>query len=136
METMRPHAHTTNLALVILLVADPAASAEFYQRLLGIAPAEQSPTFAMIPLPSGIGLGLWSTATVEPQPTGQAGSSELCFMEREVDALYAAWAEREIPMAQRPVDLDFGRTFVALDPDGHRIRVFWPSDAAEAETAA
>ena len=23
-----------------------------------------------------------------------------------------------------PTDLDFGRSFVALDPDGHRLRVY------------
>ena len=28
---------------------------------------------------------------------------------------------------QAPTDLDFGRTFVALDPDGHRLRVFAPA---------
>jgi len=27
-------------------------------------------------------------------------------------------------VAQKPVDMDFGHTFVALDPDGHRLRVF------------
>ena len=26
-------------------------------------------------------------------------------------------------------ELDFGRTFVALDPDGHRLRVFAPAGA-------
>jgi hypothetical protein len=30
-------------------------------------------------------------------------------------------------MAQAPTELDFGRTFVALDPDNHRLRVFYPS---------
>jgi predicted enzyme related to lactoylglutathione lyase len=25
---------------------------------------------------------------------------------------------------QQPTDIDFGRTFVGLDPDGHRLRVF------------
>ena len=30
--------------------------------------------------------------------------------------------------------MDFGRTFVALDPDGHRLRVFAPApDALPAE---
>jgi hypothetical protein len=24
--------------------------------------------------------------------------------------------------------MDFGRTFVALDPDGHRLRVFAPAE--------
>jgi hypothetical protein len=23
--------------------------------------------------------------------------------------------------------MDFGHTFVALDPDGNRLRVFWPA---------
>jgi hypothetical protein len=27
-------------------------------------------------------------------------------------------------MAQTPTEMDFGTTFVALDPDGHRLRVF------------
>jgi predicted enzyme related to lactoylglutathione lyase len=27
-------------------------------------------------------------------------------------------------VAQKPTDMDFGRTFVVLDPDGHRIRVY------------
>ena len=26
-----------------------------------------------------------------------------------------------------PTDMDFGHTFVALDPDGHRLRVFSPA---------
>ncbi len=55
-----------DLSLVILYVDDPTASAAFYADLLGQPPAEQSPTFAMFPLPSGIGLGLWSRHTVEP----------------------------------------------------------------------
>jgi hypothetical protein len=28
---------------------------------------------------------------------------------------------------QPPTDMDFGRTFVALDPDGDRLRVFAPA---------
>ena len=29
-----------------------------------------------------------------------------------------------VKILQPPTDMDFGRTFVALDPDGHRLRVF------------
>jgi hypothetical protein len=29
-----------------------------------------------------------------------------------------------VTVAQKPVDMDFGRTFVILDPDGHRIRAY------------
>lgn len=122
---------TAALALVILLVADPARSASFYRELLGIEPAEQSPTFAMFPLPSGVALGLWSSATTSPPVTGSAGASELCFIEEDVDGVHESWVQRGIPIAQSPTDLDFGRTFVALDPDGHRVRVFRPAPEPE-----
>ena len=50
-----------DLSLVILHVDNPPASAAFYADLFGQAPAEQSPTFAMIrkrkPVPTVDGLG-------------------------------------------------------------------------------
>ncbi len=42
------------------------------------------------------------------------------------DATHAAWSGRGFKTLQKPVNMDFGRTFVALDPDGHRLRVFCP----------
>ncbi|WP_277425783.1 hypothetical protein [Lysobacter enzymogenes] len=41
--------------------------------------------------------------------------------------MHADWRGRGWPIVQAPVELDFGRTFVALDPDGHRLRVFSPA---------
>jgi catechol 2,3-dioxygenase-like lactoylglutathione lyase family enzyme len=118
-------------SLVILYVADPPASAAFYADLLGLEPAEASPTFAMFALPSGTGLGLWSRRTVEPAATADAGGgSELAFAAEDVDAVHADWAARGLPIAQAPTDMDFGRTFVAFDLDGHRLRVFAPAPAA------
>jgi catechol 2,3-dioxygenase-like lactoylglutathione lyase family enzyme len=117
---------TANLALVILSVADPRASAEFYRGVLGTPPVEESPTFAMFAPSSGTALGLWSSSTIAPPVGAAAGASELCFVEPDVDAVHASWAARGIPIAQEPTDMDFGRTFVALDPDGHRLRVFRP----------
>lgn len=119
---------STALSLVILLVADPAASARFYRELFGVEPVEESPTFAMFALPSGIAVGLWSRRTVEPPMAGGPGASELCFIEEDADAVHAAWAARGVAVAQAPTDMDFGRTFVALDPDGHRLRVFRPAE--------
>jgi catechol 2,3-dioxygenase-like lactoylglutathione lyase family enzyme len=49
---------------VLLYVENPPASAEFYSRLLGHAPVETAPTFAMLPLRDSVMLGLWSRATV------------------------------------------------------------------------
>jgi len=114
---------------VILYVADPAASAAFYTRLLDHAPVEASPTFAMFKLESGTMLGLWSRAGVLPAPEAMPGGSEIAIAvtaEADVDRLHTSWAGRGLAIAQAPTDMDFGRTFVALDPDGHRVRVFAP----------
>ena len=44
-----------------------------------------------------------------------------------VDAIHSDWLHRGVQIAQNPTDLDFGHAFLALDPDGHRLRVFAPS---------
>jgi catechol 2,3-dioxygenase-like lactoylglutathione lyase family enzyme len=114
---------------ILLYVDSPALSARFYKDLLGQPPVETSPTFAMFALDNGIMLGLWSRHTAEPAPTVAAGGSEIAFAVADKDAvasLYAEWGARNLRIAQAPVDLDFGHTFVALDPDGHRLRVFAP----------
>jgi catechol 2,3-dioxygenase-like lactoylglutathione lyase family enzyme len=111
----------------ILYVDSPAKSAAFYQDLLGKAPVESSPTFAMFALDSGVMLGLWSRHTVEPAAKSTGGGHEVCFPvdgKPRVDELYADLVKRGLAIAQAPVDLDFGYTFVALDPDEHRLRVF------------
>lgn len=121
-----------NASLYLLLYVDsPATSANFYSRLLEKPPVELSPTFALFVLDSGLKLGLWSRHTVEPAAQAAGGGGELAFSvadNQTVDSLYAEWTEQELTIAQAPVALDFGYTFVALDPDGHRLRVFAPSD--------
>lgn len=116
---------------VLLYVDSPAASARFYAALLGREPIEESPTFAMFPLPSGLMLGLWSRHSVEPAAQAAGGGAEIAMRVSDaamVDAMHADWVARGLPILQAPVALDFGRTFVALDPDGHRLRVFCPSE--------
>lgn len=115
---------------ILLYVESPAASARFYAGLLGAEPLEASPTFAMLPLPSGPMLGLWSRQTVEPVATAAGGGGEIATVvasPAHVDATCATWRERGIRILQEPTDLDFGRSFVASDPDGHRLRVFCPT---------
>jgi catechol 2,3-dioxygenase-like lactoylglutathione lyase family enzyme len=113
---------------IILYVDNPAASVDFYAALLGKPPVESSPTFAMFALPSGVMLGLWSRHAVEPAASATlGGGSEVAFAvdsKHEVTSLYEAWTGRGLRVVQKPVDMDFGHTFVALDPDGHRLRVF------------
>lgn len=118
-----------NADFILLYVDSPAASARFYADLIGSAPLEESPTFAMFALPSGIMLGLWSRHTVEHAATAGAGGAEIAMTVADaaaVDALHLDWQARGLAILQAPTDLDFGRTFVALDPDGHRLRVFAP----------
>lgn len=113
-----------NLGFVLLFVTNPQKSALFYREILGIKPIEESATFVMFSLPNGVMLGLWSKYTAEPRVEATAGALEICFPVSDVDALYKEWEQLHVTVAQKPTDMDFGRTFVILDPDGHRIRVY------------
>jgi catechol 2,3-dioxygenase-like lactoylglutathione lyase family enzyme len=115
---------------IILYVDSAAASARFYADLLGKPPVESSPTFAMFALNGGVMLGLWSRSTVEPATAAPPGAGEIAFTvadNKAVKQTHAEWGARGLKIAQSPTDLDFGHTFVALDPDGHRLRVFAPA---------
>jgi len=115
---------------VIHYVNSPAVSAAFYRDLLGKPPVEASPTFAMFALDSGVMLGMWARHTVEPAASAGGGGGELAFSVADADAvrhLHAEWRGRGLRIAQAPTAMDFGYTFVALDPDGHRLRVFAPT---------
>jgi catechol 2,3-dioxygenase-like lactoylglutathione lyase family enzyme len=119
-----------DLDFVLLYVDSPTASAAFYADLLGKQPVEASPTFAMFAMASGVMLGLWSRHTVEPAATALPGGSEIAFTVPDADAVratHADWSGRGLVIAQEPTAMDFGHTFVALDPDGHRLRVFAPN---------
>lgn len=111
----------------LLHVADPGKSAGFYAELFGRPPVEISPTFALFVLDGGIKVGLWSKATVEPATGGAPGALEIGIALKapdDVDAFHESWLARGLPVFQPPTDMDFGRSFMVADPDGHRIRLF------------
>ena len=108
--------------MTILTVESAPRSAAFYEALLGRPPAESSPGFALFPLEPGGALGLWTRAGASPAPAAPGGV-ELVFPAEDVDAAYVDWAARGIAILQAPEDAEFGRNFVAADPDGHRLRV-------------
>ena len=119
---------TTDPNFILLYVRHVGESAAFYQRLLGRAPVEASPTFAMFALASGVMLGLWGREGVQPAATSPGGS-ELAFAvadDAQVLERHHAWTGLGLPVLQAPTRMDFGFTFVAADPDGHRLRVFAP----------
>ncbi len=113
-----------NLGFVLLFVTNPQKSSLFYQQIFEIQPIEESSTFVMFALKNGVMLGLWSKYTAEPRVEASPGALEICFPASDVDTLYKNWGKKHVTIAQKPTDMDFGRTFVALDPDGHRIRIY------------
>jgi catechol 2,3-dioxygenase-like lactoylglutathione lyase family enzyme len=118
----------SDLSFVILYVADVAKSQAFYSGILGKPAIEASPGFAMFPAAPKLMLGLWRADDVKPA-ANTPGGAEFCLTvetEAAVDAMADAWAGRGVEILQQPTLLDFGYTFVALDPDGHRLRVFMP----------
>ncbi len=117
-------------SFVILYVNSPAQSAAFYRDLLSREPIESSATFAMFALREGMMLGLWSRHTVRPAPAAMPGGTEVAFTvdaPADVDRTHASWRAKGLAIVQPPENLDFGRTFVALDPDGHRLRILAPA---------
>lgn len=118
------------LTYLLLSVRAPLASAELYAKLLGAEPVERSETFVLYVLPTGLKLGLWVSRDIQPAPK-PAGGIELSFSvaDREaVNATCKAWRALGLKVVQQPTDMDFGFTFVAEDPDGHRLRPFSPAE--------
>jgi hypothetical protein len=58
-----------------------------------------------------------------------AGGFELCsgMSESAVGLLHAAWSARGVAIVAPPARAEFGNSFVALDPDGHRLRALAPT---------
>lgn len=123
---------------IIAYVADVPKSAALYGALLDLKPVEASPNFAMFVLPNGVQLGLWASHDVAPA-ANRPGGIELCFAaadEAAVNALLAGWRGLGLAIVQPPTIMDFGYTFTAADPDGHRLRVFAPGVTAIHSRAA
>ena len=118
-----------NPNFIILYVDDPTISAAFYAALFNQKPLELSPTFILFSLESGLQIGLKAKHSVEPATTILGGGTELVFTlsnNDAVHALYADWKNHGLTILQKPTELVFGFTFVALDPDCHRLRVCAP----------
>lgn len=115
-----------NFNFVLLHVANPVASAGFYSDLLGKPVIDSTPGFAMLPLSEAVVLGLWLAGDADPSGAGKPGASEISFDVADVPTLtklYADWAAKGLTILVEPVEKPFGHTFVAADPDGHRVRV-------------
>ncbi len=115
--------------LLLFYVKDPIKSAEFYEKIFQIKPVAAFSTYVAFSFPNGLTFSLWSTTAKDFVSSGSGHRSELAFMvseEDEVRRLRAAWGRLEINIEQDLFEAVFGLNFVALDPDGHRIRVCIP----------
>lgn len=112
--------------VVVLYVDNLVTTSQFYQDLLGIRPEEASPTFHSFTLSNGMNLALKARHSVVPPTEAKNGNGELAFTlddNKKVDVLFAEWQTKGINIISPPSQVPFGYTFVALDPDGHRLRV-------------
>jgi hypothetical protein len=118
-----------NVGFILVYVENVAASEAFYASILVKPAIESSPTFAMLPAAPGLILGLRRRDGVK-QPATSGGGGEIAFPVENpaaVDAAFAEWRGRGVEIAQTPTQMDFGYTFVGLDPDRRRLRVFAPA---------
>ena len=114
---------------ILAYVKSAPASAALYGKVLGVEPVESSPNFVMFAFPNGMKLGLWGKSDVQP-PATPAGGVELGFPvenDEKVRDTAKAWKLLGLDIIQEPTKMDFGFTFTAADPDGHRLRVFAPA---------
>jgi predicted enzyme related to lactoylglutathione lyase len=113
--------------LIIFYVDDLTKTRNFYEDLLESEPLESFPDFAMFNLKNGLRLGLWTKQSVDPAIDNTGNGFELVFQVPEnklVDEMHTTWRDKNITIIQAPTTMDFGYTFLAIDPDKNRLRVY------------
>ena len=112
---------------VVLYVKNIEVSQQFYTQVLGCDSQVLSPTFVAINFANNITVTLKQNTDLTPVSSITGGGSELSIVvadSTKLQQLYQSWKGHLVEFAQDPIQLLFGINFVALDPDGHRIRVF------------
>jgi catechol 2,3-dioxygenase-like lactoylglutathione lyase family enzyme len=115
--------------LLLFYVEDPLKSALFYENIFLIKPVASFPTYVAFSFENGLTFSLWSLHAKNFVSGGTGHRSELSFLVENEDivrAIRKRWDELGITIEQDLHEAAFGLTFVALDPDGHRIRVCIP----------
>ncbi|MCB6182025.1 VOC family protein [Leeia sp. TBRC 13508] len=118
-----------NLNFTILYVEDALTSAKLYAKLFGFQPVEASAGFCLFHFENGNKLGLWSKHTVVPATTLVDGVELAfpCLDETTLNEAVKLTASLGLAITQPLTAMEFGKTFVVTDPDGHRLRFFVPS---------
>jgi len=111
----------------VLYVENIEISKNFYTNTFEYEGEVLSPTFISFPLGDGVTIELKQLAQVSPPAKITGGGTELSLIvenSKVLHNLYEQWENKGVKFVQTPTELSFGITFVAIDPDGHRIRVF------------
>src|SRR3989338_5315989 len=110
--------------LLLFYVENPQDSALFYEKIFARKPLASHPTYVAFSFENGFTFSLWSTKAKNFVSGGTGHRSELSFMvedEETVRELRRQWGEFRVAIEQDLHEAVFGLTFVAFDPDGHRI---------------
>jgi predicted enzyme related to lactoylglutathione lyase len=117
-----------NLGFVVLYVRDMEKVKAFYTEVLGLTVEEavSSPTFVTLRSDGGSLLALQdkTAALMPPAREDQPGSVELSFEVDDVDEMWRRWKAQGVKVVADPVDLPFGRYFLAQDPEGHWLSAY------------
>ena len=107
------------LTEVALFTADVAGVTAFYERVLGMAPAEQSDRHAVFTLGE---LVLRIHVAVEPGPGDPPADDHVAFTVEGLDEHAAAVAAAGVAV-DGPRDLPWGRSAYVRDPDGRLVEL-------------
>lgn len=122
------------LNLITIYVSDVEKSIEFYKNIFEIEPNFSVPTYASFSMGNGLSFSLWSNKAKDFISEGDGSRFELSIMvsdEIGVLNLYEKWQGLGVVIEQKFHKAVFGPTFVAVDPDGHRVRVCVPDSSIE-----
>ena len=112
---------------IVLYVENVELSMAFYESAFECRPKLLSPTFAVVEFAENVKITLKQTDALTPSSHVRGGGTELSIpaMSRvELDNLFEQWKKLNVVFAQECEESVYGVNFVALDPDGHRLRVF------------
>lgn len=117
-----------NLNYIILYVSDINKAKAFYTQSLDMTVSEQlsGPNFVTLRTAGGAMVGLQdkTASRLPPREEKFPGSAELSFEVEDVDGTWKQWKEKGVEMVTEPIDLPFGRYFMARDPEGHYLSAY------------
>lgn len=112
---------------IVFYVENVQLSMAFYAEAFECEPKLLSPTFAVVEFAKNVKITLKQADALTPSSPIRGGGTELSIPATnsvELDNLFEKWKQQGVTFAQEREESVYGINFVALDLDGHRLRVF------------